>query len=128
MIVGNKILFPQRERVLVLLVKPGSDGLACMMLNIKMDIECVYLHLPISFRQPYWYNGKKCLLEVAVALRQLNPSIKRGHKVFSLKKVLIPILAEKNLRYVSWLLITSLKSCFITFAISPLFLQYLYWY
>ena len=29
----------------VLLVEPESGDLACMMLNIKMDIECVYLHL-----------------------------------------------------------------------------------
>ena len=40
MLVGGKILFRQRETVLVLLDEPESDDLACMMLNIKMDIEC----------------------------------------------------------------------------------------
>ena len=38
MLVGDKILFRQRERVFVLLVERESDDLACMMLNIKMDI------------------------------------------------------------------------------------------
>ena len=42
--------------------------------------------------------------------------------------MLFPILLEKKSRYVGWLLITSLQSRFITFAISPLFLQYLYPY
>ena len=54
MLVGDKILFRQGERVLVLLVELESDDLACMMLNIKMDIECVYLHLPIRVRPPCW--------------------------------------------------------------------------
>ena len=38
--------------MLVLLVEPESDDLDCMMLNIKIDIECVYLHLPILVRRP----------------------------------------------------------------------------
>ena len=41
MLAGDKILFRQRERVLFLLVEPESDDLACMMLDIEMDIECV---------------------------------------------------------------------------------------
>ena len=40
--------------MLVLLVEPESDDLACMMLNINMDIDCVYLHLPNCVRQPCW--------------------------------------------------------------------------
>ena len=32
-------MFWQKERVLVLLVEPESDDLACMMVNIKMDIN-----------------------------------------------------------------------------------------
>ena len=51
---GDKILFWQRERVLVLVAEPESDDLARMMLNIKMDIDFVYLHLPIYIRQPCW--------------------------------------------------------------------------
>ena len=50
MLVGKKMLFWQRERVLVLINEPESDGLGCMMLNIKNDIECVYLHLLIHVR------------------------------------------------------------------------------
>ena len=52
MLVGDKILFQKGERVLVLLVEPESDDLAHMMLNIKMDIECVYLHLLICVKWP----------------------------------------------------------------------------
>ena len=42
------MLFRQRERVLVFIVASESDDLACMMLNINMDIECVHLHLTDS--------------------------------------------------------------------------------
>ena len=41
MLVGDKILFQQTETVLVLLFISISDVLACGMLNVKMDIECV---------------------------------------------------------------------------------------
>ena len=51
-------MFQQRERVLVLLVASESDDLAFMMLNIKMDIECVYLQLPIRVRRPFCQTGK----------------------------------------------------------------------
>ena len=56
---GNKILFRQRQRVLILLLVSISDDLACVMLNIKMDTGCVISTYQLTSHQAAMLETKR---------------------------------------------------------------------
>ena len=75
----------------VLLVEPESGDLACMMLNIKMDIECVYLHL---------LN----LCWVAVLVKQSGFVKKTPHPLFLMDNIKMDRIPTKlNEKYIPFL-------------------------